>query len=211
MKIKYFIRTTLERKLDKSIYKELGEDYTLLIDYEHKPVSSFIEQLKIISDYNSILLEDDVILCKDFKNHIESVISEYPDMVINFFTSPNIYFKTHIIKGSFNFNQCTYYPHGISKTIALEMEKLNTNSLGYDVLESHAMFNLNIYHIQYRPCLVQHIDCKSLLSYKHISFRRSIYFIDYLDELNISYEDAWTQENRKKLNILMKKFFDKYE
>jgi len=190
MKIRYFIRTTLERKLDKSIYEELGEDYTLLIDYEHKPIDSFIEQLKIISDYNSILLEDDIILCKDFKKHIESVISIYPDIIINFFTSPNMYFKTHIIKGSFNFNQCTYYPKGISKTIALEMEKLNMNSLGYDVLESHAMFNLNIYHIQYRPCLVQHIDYKSLLSYKHISSRRSIYFKDYLDELNISYEDA---------------------
>ena len=56
MNIKYFVRTTGERVLDKS-YEQI--EYTLLIDKEHKPIQSFIDQLNIISEYNAVLLEDD--------------------------------------------------------------------------------------------------------------------------------------------------------
>ena len=89
--IKYFIRTTGERPLNKS-YNQI--DYELLIDKEHKPVESFINQLEIISDYDAVLLEDDVFLCEDFKNRIEKIIKKYPNKVINFFTRPWEYFKT---------------------------------------------------------------------------------------------------------------------
>lgn len=77
MDLKVFIRTTGERKLDKSIEEELKGNYTLLIDKEHKPIDSFIEQLKTISNYDAILLEDDVILCKDFLNEVNKVISKW--------------------------------------------------------------------------------------------------------------------------------------
>lgn len=205
--IKYFIRTTGERVLDSSISKELGEDYTLLIDTEHKPTKSFIEHLEIISDYDAVLLEDDVILCKNFKNRIEKVISEYPDNVINFFTRPKLYFKTVFSKNSFNFNQCTYYPKNISKLISKEMLKYINWKQGYDVLENFALINLKIPHLQYRPCLVQHIDDNSLQSFKYLEPRRSPYFIDYLDELGISYEEASKADNQIKLrNLMIEKF-----
>ena len=74
MDLKIFIRTTGERKLDKSIVRELNGNYTLLVDKEHKPIESFINQLRIISDYDAILLEDDVILCKDFLKEATKVI-----------------------------------------------------------------------------------------------------------------------------------------
>lgn len=206
--IKYFIRTTLERKLDKSISRELGEDYTLLVDAEHKPVESFIKQLSIISEYDSVLLEDDVILCRNFKQRIEEVISKYKDKMINFFTNPSSWFKTKENIGCFSFNQCTYYPKGISKLLA---EKIvifkNWNKIGYDLLMNKALVNLNISHIQYRPCLVQHIDIKSLLPFQYFKPRRCIYFIDYLEELNIPYEKAYKPENKQKLITLMKEKF----
>ena len=81
MELKFFIRTTKDRTLDESIERELGNNYTLLIDTEHKPVDSFIEQLKIISDYDAILLEDDVILCKDFVNEITKVVKKYKKLL----------------------------------------------------------------------------------------------------------------------------------
>ena len=210
--IKYFIRTTGERKLDESISRELGEEYTLLVDTEHKPIMSFIKQLEQISKYDAVLLEDDVILCKNFKQRIEEVINKNKDKLINFFTNPNSWFKTKENIGCFSFNQCTYYPKGISKLLAEKIITFkNWDKIGYDLLMNKALVNLNISHIQYRPCLVQHIDIKSLLPFHHFKPRRCIYFIDYLEELGISYEDAWTKENKQKLINLMKEKFKKFK
>lgn len=203
--IKYFVRTTGERKLDNS-YSQI--EYECLLDTEHKPVKSFIEQLKIINNFDSVLLEDDLILCKDFKNRIEKVIEKYPNKIINFFTMPNCYCQTHISRG-FSYNQCTYYPKGISKTIALEMENIlmKHNCPQYDILENVALRNLKITNLVYRPCLVQHLDNGSVMN-NNVSFcRRSPYFIDYLEELGISYEKARTAENKEKLFNLMKEKF----
>lgn len=198
--MRYYVRTTLERKLDKT-YSQI--EYDLLIDREHKPVESFIKQLEIISEENSVLLEDDLILCKNFKQRIEEIINQFPDKIINFFTSPLAYFRTQESK-KFLWNQCTYYPKDISKQIALVMKKIKKQkdeigeSLQYDVLEDLALEELGMTHIQYRPCIIQHLDGKSLVGNKD-SGRMTIYFIDYLDELNITYEEARKQENRLKL------------
>lgn len=202
--IKYFIRTTKERKLDESISRELGEDYTLLIDTEHKPVESFIEQLKTISDYDSVLLEDDVILCKDFKSRIEGVIKQYSKDVINFFTKPDFYFTTTKTLEVFRSNQCTYYPKGVSNLIAECMLSFNDTKTAYDIIEHWALQKLNLPHVQYRPCLVQHIDNKSIIS-PGCHKRRSPYFIDYLDELGIDYNEAY--KYKEKLIALMKDKF----
>lgn len=200
--MKYYVRTTLERKLDET-YSQI--EYELLIDKEHKPVDSFIKQLEIISEEDSVLLEDDLILCKNFKERIESVIKQFPDKIINFFTFPARYFKAGESQ-NFLFNQCTYYPKGIAKQLAKVMNvKENKeecakghNHLQYDVLEDMALKIMGLTHIRYRPCLVQHLDGKSLIGNRD-SGRMTIYFIDYLDELNISYEEANEQKNVLKL------------
>lgn len=198
--MKYYVRTTLERKLDET-YSQI--EYELLIDKEHKPVDSFIKQLEIISEEDSVLLEDDLILCKNFKERIESVIEQFSDKIINFFTFPRAYFQTREFK-KFLWNQCTYYPKNISKQIALVMKKIKKQkdeigeSLQYDALENLALEELGMTHIQYRPCIIQHLDGKSLIG-NNDSGRMTIYFVDYLNELDITYEEAQKQENRLKL------------
>lgn len=204
--IKYFVRTTGERQLDSS-YSQI--EYELLVDTEHQPLKSFIQQLEIISEYDAILLEDDLILCKDFKSKIETIIEQYKTRIINFFTFPWEYFETRETD-RFCYNQCTYYPKGIGKIIAEEMKKYPTFTLGYDVLETRALKHLNIKHIAYRPCLIQHLDNDSFISkIQPVGHTRSsLYFIDYLDELNINYKDAWTEENKNKLFLLMQEKFE---
>ena len=197
MEIKYFVRTTGERKLDTSFWQI---SYTLLVDTEHKPIDSFINQLRIISDYNSVLLEDDVILCKDFRERIEKVIEQYPNDIINFYTYPMQYFTTQYSL-HFCYNQCTYYPKGIAKVIAEEMLKdfkIHPDSRGYDFIESRALTKLKIPHLQYRPCLVQHNDKKSLITFS-TEDRISPYFIDYLDKLGIDYNSKETLLKRQEL------------
>ena len=95
--IKYFVRAIEERELNDS-YKQIN--YEKLIDYKYQPVDSFIEQLEYISDYDAVLIEDDCILCNNFKEEIEKVINQYPNNIINFFMFPQDYFTTHkTIKG----------------------------------------------------------------------------------------------------------------
>lgn len=201
--IKYFVRTTGERTLDDS-FSQI--EYTLLVDKEHKPVKSFIEQLEIISDYDAVFLEDDIQLCRNFKEKIESIIKQYPNRLINFFTSPSHYFETKE-EQVFFFNQCTYYPKRLAKKIAKEMKKIEVeepNKYQYDVLESKALYSLQLKHIQYRPCLVQHLDFKSLIGNKD-NCRITPFFIDYLEDLHIKYEEANTHKNLIELKYKLKK------
>ena len=217
--IKYYIRTTGERPLNES-YNQI--EYELLIDKEHKPVESFIKQLEIISDCDAVLLEDDVFLCKDFKNRIESIIKKYPNKVINFFTKPWEYFKTGI-HDEFSWNQCTYYPKGLGKKIAKEMnevysvmlknkdklEKRYVTSAGYiqyGLLESKGLERLGLTHIRYRPCLVQHLDFNSLIGNDNDSDRTTLYFIDWLESLNIDYNNI-SEKDMKRLVLERKYFF----
>lgn len=195
--IKYYVRTTGERKLHES-YNQI--EYELLIDKEHKPVVSFINQLKYISQYDSVLLEDDLILCKDFKYRIEKAIRQYKKHLINFYCEPHLWFTTHTTLGVFRCNQCTYYPKGLSLEIANAMETLNDNKSQYDLIEHWALQTLKIPHVKYRPMLVQHIGKKSLLN-NH--YHKTPYFIDYLEELNIDYKEAYKDKNLIKLQEIM--------
>lgn len=205
--IKYFIRTTNERQLDSS-YSQL--DYELLIDYNHNCGKAFIEQLEYVNDFDSVLLEDDVILCKDFKNRIEKVIAEHPNDIINFFSYPMEYAEEGYSRYQFCWNQCTYFPKGIGKQIVDIIKKYNfTNTSA----ERNLRFALNKLHMKYyiyRPYLVQHIDNGSLMAHNTICKRRSPFFVDYLDELGIDYKDANTTENKSKLVKLLKEKFSSY-
>ena len=193
--ITYFVRTTNERNFNYDL------DYKLLVDKDHKPVKSFINQLKYISQYDSVLLEDDLVLCNNFKDKIEKVINDNPDVIINFFYDPAKYYLTRL-STKFAYNQCTYYPKGIALKIAELIEQLHASepNLQYDVLENLALEMLELSHLQYRPCLVQHMDKNSLIQQNHIKYSRmTIYFDDYLEELGIEYDKAYTFTNQLKL------------
>jgi GR25 family glycosyltransferase involved in LPS biosynthesis len=182
--MKYYVRTTKERTFNYDL------DYVELVDTEHKPIKSFIEQLEIISKTNAVLLEDDLILCKDFKQKIENAIKEHPKKIINFFESPFQYYKTEERKGKqYYWNQCTYYPRGVGKKLAKMMKKVwkeYPEEKNYDIIMAYALDQLNMTYISYRPCLVQHLDKGSLIG-ESCGIRTTIYFDDYLNELGINY------------------------
>lgn len=196
--IKYYVRTTNERKLDSS-YNQIK--YELLIDTEHNARKSFVEQLEKLAELNQdvVILEDDLELCKDFKNRIESVIEQYKDKVVNFFYKPRNYFYTKEQK-HFCWNQCVYYPKEILKVLSVEMRKQYELKplMAHDEVENIALNCLGIKNVVYRPCLVQHLDFKSLVGNTSKN-RITPYYIDYLEELEISYEKAPFFMNLSKL------------
>ena len=204
--LKYYIRTTGERVLDKS-YSQIN--YELLIDTEHNARKSFVEQLEHLAtlDDDIVILEDDLILCDNFEALIEKVIYKYKDKIINFFYYPESYFSTHEDE-NFTWNQCVYYPNKLLKILAKEMRHQYTlyPNTQHDTVEGRALKMLNISVINYRPCLVQHLDFDSLVGNSCMG-RRSPYFVDYLKELNIPYEKAYKKENKERLMKLMESKF----
>lgn len=202
--MKYYVRTTKERTFNYDL------DYIELVDTEHKPIKSFIEQLEIISRTNAVLLEDDLILCKDFKNRIENAIKEHPKKIINFFESPLQYYKTEERDGKrYYWNQCTYYPKGVGAKIAKQMKKVweeHPEEKQYDRIMAIALDELGMTYISYRPCLVQHLDKGSLIG-NSCGLRTTIYFIDYLEEANISYDEKIGFKDSKKLHEIKRNHF----
>lgn len=213
---KIYIRTTLQRTLDPSIDRELtqkGIPFELLVDHEHKPVESFLDQLEYISPHNSILLEDDVVLCRDFAHEVTQAITScvnngWGSYLINFFNSPSLYFTTHLSFTDFCYNQCTYYPAGLAAKIAKKMREIHarTPRFPYDTLEKNALMALSIPYVKYRPCLVQHLDIDTLVQKMTRNNRRTIYFKDYLDDLHITMDNATSH-----LYNLQKKFKEHFD
>ena len=79
----------------------------------------------------------------------------------------------------------------------------------YGALLSCVLQNLGINHLVYRPTLVNHIDGKSTFDNSKLQ-RNTIYFKDYLDELNITMEEAFNNENKNKLIGLLEKDRNKW-
>ena len=189
--MKYYIRTTGERNLDA--YKFL-ENYEILVDKEHKPIKSFIEQLIYMSDEDAIMLEDDLLFSKDFNEEIDKAISRFPNKVINFFYMYLQFMPIRPFPGkSFLNNQCVYYPKGIAKKIAEEMEKVISEGCTekqYDKIQAIAMDRLGIDFISYRPMIVQHIGGgNSMMGNVWINEGKTIFF---KDDLPCDYDDFKT-------------------
>ena len=133
------------------------------------------------------------------QEEIEKAIKQYPNNIIQFFTLPASYVTTHMKSWPFQWNQCTYYPKGIAGIVAEEMKRVRNcfppDQLLYSQVESMALLNLKIPFIVYRPCLVQHNDFSSILQPTPTARRDTLWFLDYINELGVSYEEAYTPEN----------------
>lgn len=204
--MKIFVRTTGDRRIDLT-YGQIN--YIALVDTERRPIDSFIKSLEIIGEEAALLLEDDLILCQNFLEEVNKAIERFPNKIINFFQRP-IYYRQIVESQDIEFNQCTYYPAHTAGKIAEVMKTLPRISTGqkknmYSLLESTALKQLGWTLIQYRPHLVQHKDLDTTLFLYTIHFRRSLYFLDYLTELGITYEEA--PKHFKELFLLCKKQF----
>ena len=78
-------------------------------------------------------------------------------------------------------------------------------------IEDLALKELGIRHIVYRPCLVQHKDLNSTIVNNKTYRRISPFFVDYLDDICVKYEDANTPVVLKELNKKMEREFKNYE
>lgn len=174
--MRIFVLTNNIRKLDKS-YNQII--YTLYIDVSNNKYWCYLDLLKEIKDIKEdvLILEDDLILCQDFLNHIEPIINQYKGSIINFFWQPlRTIKKTTIEKKGFCYTQCVYYPEGMINKFYKDLQKSN---FAYDKNIRQALEKNNISFVNVRPHYVQHIGDESLI-YPGLYARRSSQFIDDL-------------------------------
>lgn len=210
--MRYFVRTTGERTLDES-FSQIK--YELLVDKEHNARKSFVEQLECLAtlDEDVVILEDDIILCKDFDSRLKKCLEETNAKIVNFFYDPLRYYKSRKTR-CLLWNQCIWYSKSILKDLSVKMRELYTKhpEQPHDEVENEAVNSLFLSVYVPRPCLVQHIDKGSLIQKEECGNRRTPYFIDYLEELRMSYEEACDPENKQKLiNLMNEKFKPKEE
>lgn len=133
----------------------------------------------IIKDEPAVLLEDDIVLTSNFKQKIESVISEYPEILINFFSLSKKHVKPHFKKGrEYCMNQCEYFPAGFARKVVdayKDWPLKEKEPTAYDFLVGYA-WGYNKPYLVWCPSLVQHRQVKSIIDPRRSSKRQSITF-----------------------------------
>ena len=145
-------------------------------------MGGYLDCLKVGGNVPMVLLEDDVVLCKDFKNKILRVIAEKKNVIIQFFSMR----KKDLTIGSryeygrtFCMNQCVYFPKGYGNLIYdyyNDWERKDEHPTAYDYLIADFLKSRRENYYLSVPSLVQHISGKSLIDKRRSSKRQSLTF-----------------------------------
>ena len=82
--MKYVIRKVPERNTE--YLEKLLPEAVVVNDVNHNgAIWSFLKAIEVADD-DAVYIQDDMLLCKDFKNRAESYIKKYPNNIISFST-----------------------------------------------------------------------------------------------------------------------------
>ncbi len=154
------------------------------LEVHYDDTGSAMESLKytlehIIGDDACVLFEDDIELCDDFKNKIESVINELPDTLISFFSLSKKNVVPYWKRGKeFCMMQCVYLPKGFASKLLSTYDDWRATQ-GVSNLQATDFwigYAWKIEYFVYCPSLVQHRVCVSAIDKRRSSKRQSITF-----------------------------------
>lgn len=198
-KLRYIVRTikdNKERNNNVELLKKNIQNLEVFVDHKYDSYYSFIEVCKIINDTGAIVLEDDIEVCDNFCDEIEKIIFEKGvDKVYNFFEKPKCYLKNSYVGGSnFLWMQCIYLPKSLPMKIAKYYDEFKNTKynkwkgMATDCLIQYALTKEKIKYWRIRPCLVQHLNFKSVIGPRPNN-RQSPYYIKLLQEKGLNYDD----------------------
>lgn len=190
--MRYVVRTVSwddTRLKNVDALKERIPDLEVVIDENRDSYATFLEACRLINDTGAILLEDDVLLCKNFTQRVAEVIADKGyDKVYNFFEKPKTLFKTSYVGGSnFLWMQCIYLPPKLPMLIVNNYEDFKRHKpkkwrgMATDCLIQDTLIKNKIKYWRIRPTLVQHLPFKSVIGNRPKN-RQSPYFIDDISE-----------------------------
>lgn len=159
-----------------------GRDVEVILDQKHNAFDTWQRKLLSAGDDPCVFLEDDVILCDGFRDEIEKVIEQYPNMMISFFTLRKIDRPTVMRGADFCMNQCYYLPEKMARKIYeysfewLKTERGKANPTGYDYCMADWLKEHKLRYILWSPSLVQHKQQKSRINPRRSSKRQATNF-----------------------------------
>ena len=137
----------------------------------------------------SLQMQDDIILCKDFMQQVEAEIKQHPNDVIQFFSRKerDAELGSRYMAGrTFMFNQCVYFPAGISADLLKYAENpkigiwrgWDKDPTGDDlIVADYLRINKRKYWLVV-PNLCDHAQTESLINSRRSRYRQSLTFKD---------------------------------
>lgn len=194
MNIKFVVMVSdcQERKENAEKIASQIPDCVLYYGDNDNVFNKFINCFRLENKYDGlVLLEDDIILCKDFYEKIMSEIIQKPQVVISFFEQPMA--RKKLVSGfmppsKFLFNQCNYYPANVCQLIP--DEKMIDRFKNFyskkwvcpsDEYINYVLVNYKINYFMKVPFFVQHQPWESTLGHRSTA-RQTKYFIDDIGE-----------------------------
>ena len=176
----YVVRAVKERKpFVDEILRQIPDAIVYYDEYGDAMKSYLHVCANIVKGQPAVLLEDDIILTSNFKQKAESVIAEYPNTLINFFSLSKKYTKPHIKRGrEYCMNQCEYFPAGFSLKVVEAYDSWplkDKEPNAYDYLVGYA-WGYSKPYLVWCPSLVQHREVKSIINSRRSTKRQSITF-----------------------------------
>ena len=174
--MKIIVRKMPDMVLDKSFEQIEGMYETC---FNGKAMETFMKSIEMSQNEDCLNLEDDIILCDDFMNEVNKVVTKYPDKVISFFTLKDVKKTTEMSGRTFCMNQCVYMPKWFNKILLdyyprwKQTERGKANPTGYDYMMGDLLSLLGVKYILSVPCLVQHMEMKSRINPKRSSKRQT--------------------------------------
>lgn len=172
----------------KKMKAELPELHIFPSD-KNNVFDNHIKLFEISDDLDGIvILEDDVKLCKKFKDRLQKILTGHENEVVSMFESAcsRKPLKSEYRAGSrFAWNQCNYYPKNVANLLydsenVKEFKKWYEDQPWNYPIDTYIAYVFKKYKIKYWmsvPFLVQHLDFKSNFPGRP-SNRQSKYFID---------------------------------
>lgn len=179
--LNYIVRMIPDRaRYLPSIVAEIP-NVIIIMDRHRKPMETFLNALSIAGEKPTVHLEDDVILCKDFRVRAERIIEQYPDSVIQFFSMRSDDIKIgQRWDNSFCSSMCFYLPYNYSTLIRRyypRWERREEHPTAYDYLVNDFLRDRKERYLIVVPNLADHRQIKSAINPKRSSKRISRTFI----------------------------------
>lgn len=192
--MRYIVRTVdfkPERLENVELLKTIIPQLEVIVDTQKDGYKSYFKGLELLNDTGGVFLEDDVLLCKDFMNRIESIINHKGCLELyNFFENPKVPSITSYRGGSKFFScVCSYIPKGFADLVIKEYDVFKRDKpslhqgMATDRLVPYVLVKNKIKYWHIRPCLVQHLAFKSAIGNRPTN-RQTTFFIDDLPEYN---------------------------
>jgi len=192
--MQYAVRTVAwspERAVNVERMQAQIPNLAVIVDDVGDGYACFFEACRLLNETGGVLLEDDVLLCRDFTARCEAIIAEKgPDQLISFFERPKIELPTALVAGSsFMWMQCIYMPPGFPALCSAYYDEFRTTrpkrwtGMATDSLIAFVLVKEKMRYWRIRPTLVQHLPFPSVIGGGgRPTNRQTLFFIDDLEE-----------------------------